>query len=204
MQSEKSGKEILKVRYGKQKITIVFIDGELKISPNTYTDFRLFPGKILSMQEIAELTDHNSMDKLLRGALASVSKGHPTEKMMREKLQTKGATAKQIEKIIHVLSEGGLLDDAQFVKDYLDYAKNRGYGKHRILEGLNEKGVPGYLINQISFSEESESKRALDILPALEEKFSRYNYAQRKKRIYEALMRLGYTSEVTLHTLNRL
>jgi regulatory protein len=202
--SEKSGNEITKIKVGKVKITVVFKAEELKISPDTYTELRLYEGKVLSDQELAEIKAREQIDKLLKNALVSVSKGHPTKKALIAKLEAKGASRLQIDKIIEILTRSGLLDDQQFLNDYLEYAKNKGYGKERILQGLYEKGVPHHLIQGVIFDYGEEFERAENVLPNLEQKFLRYNYVQRKRRIYEALLRLGYESGVAIKLIDKI
>lgn len=204
MQSEKSGKVISKIKVGKRKISIVFDDETLQISPDTYTEFRLYEGKSVSAKERSEIVNRDGVDKLLKSALVSVSRGHPTKKVMREKLTAKGATNEQVEVVINILTTSGLLDDQQFVKDYLEYAINKGYGPERIVQGLYEKGAPQYLIKELKFDSDEELKRAETLLPRLEEKYARYNYADRKRRIYESLIRLGYRSSIAVKLLDKI
>ena len=203
MRSAKSGKEILKIKVGKAKATLVFADEELKISLDTYTDFHLYVGKILSDEEMSHIKNREDIDKLLKSALASVTKGHPTKKALITKLEAKGASPAQITKIIDILTASGLIDDRQFMYDYLEFAKNRGYGQDRIIEGLYEKGVPQHLIKGLVFNYADEYKRASALLAGLEAKFIRYNYLQRKKRVYAALLRLGYPSGIAIKLLDK-
>ncbi|MDY0345543.1 MAG: RecX family transcriptional regulator [Bacilli bacterium] len=204
MRLEKSGNEILKIKIGKAKVTLVLGNEEIKISPDTYTDFRLYAGKILSSDELHQIKNRDEIDKLLKSALVSVTKGHPTKKVLITKLEAKGANKIQIDKIIDILTKSGLIDDKQFVNDYLEYAKNKGYGQERIIQGLYEKGVPGYLIKTLDFKYEEELKRATLMLSSLEAKFKRYNYVQRRKRIYDSLMRLGYSSRIAIKVMEKI
>ena len=160
MRSEKSGSEIKKIKIGKRAVTLVFDEEEIKISPDTYTDFRLYVGKILSGEEIAALKNSDDISKLLKSALISVSKGHPSKQEMIEKLKLKKATPKAIAKVIATLEESGLLDDCQLIKDYLSYAELKGFGKKRIISALIEKGLPGHLIEGITFDEARERASA--------------------------------------------
>ena len=204
MRLEKSGKLIKKIKIGKNMITIVFADQELKISPDTYTEFRLYQNKVLTDQEVEKIKSREQIDKLLKSALVSVSKGHPTKKVMISKLEKKGANRFQIDKIIEILVESGFLDDKQFMNDYLEYAKNKGYGKERIIQGLYDKGVPQHMIKDIKFEQNDEFKRARMMLKTYEKKFSRYNYIQRKKHIYDALLRMGYESAIAFKVLDNI
>lgn len=204
MRLEKSGNEILKIKIGKTKVTIVFPSEEIKISLDTYTEFRLYVGKALDDEELQKIKTRDKIDKLLKSALISVTKGHPTKKALITKLEAKGAHKAQIDKIIDILSKSGLLDDRQFVDDYVQFAKNKGYGQERIIRGLYEKGVPQHLVKSIEFSPQDEEERARMMLPNLETKFARYNYNQRKRRIYDSLLRLGYSSSIAIKLVDKI
>ena len=204
MQLEKNGNVIRKIKIGKTKITIIFEETKLEITPDTYTEFRLYEGRSVSDKEISEIKSRDGITKLLKNALVSVSRGHPTKKAMREKLEAKGASQEQINVILDILTKSGLVDDQQFVKDYLDYATNKGYGQDRIIQGLYQKGVPQYLIKELKFDYNEEIKRASSLLPRLEEKFARYNFASKKRHIYEALIRFGYNPGIALKLLDKI
>ncbi len=42
------------------------------------------------------------------------------------------------------------------------------------------------------------------MLPNLETKFARYNYNQRKRRIYDSLLRLGYSSSIAIKLADKI
>ena len=204
MRLEKNGKLIKKIKIGKHKITIVFEDEELKINPDTYTEFRLYQDKVLTEQEVEDIRKRDQIDKLLKSAFVSVSKGHPTKKAMIAKLEKKGANQEQIDKIIDTLAQSGFLDDKQFMNDYVEYARNKGYGKERIIEGLYQKGVPQHMIKAQKFDYSDELKRAELMVKIYDKKFDRYNYAQRKRHVYIALLRLGYELAIAIKVLDKI
>lgn len=201
MQSAKSGNEIRKIRIGKTKVSIVFDNETIKISSDAYTEFRLYVGKIINETELSAIKKRDQIDKFLKDALLMVTRGHPTKKSLHDKLAAKGADTRQIEEILAILTKSGFIDDQQFVNDYLEYAFAKGYGQERVKEALYEKGVPHHLIESIVFDNEEELQRATRMLPRLEEKFLRYNQLQKKRRIHDAYMRLGYHQDIILKVL---
>lgn len=204
MQSAKSGKEIRKIRIGKTKVSIVFDNETIKISPDAYTEFRLYVGKIINEEELSAIRKRDQIDKFLKDALLMVTRGHPTKRALHDKLAAKGAAAQQIEEIIAILTKGGFVDEQQFVDDYREYAFAKGYGQERIKSVLYEKGVPHQLIENIVFDYEEELARATKMLPRLEEKFARYNQLQKKRRIHDSYMRLGYHQDLILKVLAKI
>ena len=204
MQSGKSGNEIRKIRIGKTKVSLVFDDETIKISPDAYTEFRLYVGKIINEEELSAIKKRDQIDKFLKDALLMVTRGHPTKKALHDKLAAKGADARQIEEITAILTKGGFIDDRQFIDDYLEYAFAKGYGQERVKGVLYEKGVPHHLIENIVFDFDKELERAAKMLPRLEDKFVRYNQLQKKRRIHEAYMRLGYHQDIILKVLAKM
>ncbi|NCA97060.1 MAG: hypothetical protein EOM77_02625 [Bacteroidia bacterium] len=204
MQSAKSGNVIRKIRIGKKDVSIVFDKETIKISPDAYTEFRLYVGKTITEEELSSIKKRNEIDKFLKDSLLMVTRGHPTTRALHDKLTAKGANAIQIEEIITILTKGGFVDDQQFVDDYLEYAFAKGYGQERIKGVLYEKGVPHKLIESIVFDYDEELERASKMLPRLEEKFTRYNHLQKKRRIHDAYMRLGYHQDIILKVITKM
>lgn len=204
MQSAKNGNQIRKIRLGKAKVSIVFDEQTIKISSDAYTEFRLYVGKILSEDELEKIKKRDQIDKLLKDALLMVTRGHPTKRVVHDKLQAKGATATQIDEILAILTKGGFIDDQQFINEYLMYAYAKGYGQERVITTLYEKGVPRSLVEKIIFDDDDELKRAEKMLPRLEERFARYNYLQKKGKLHDAYMRLGYHQKIISKVLSKM
>ena len=57
-------------------------------------------------------------------------------------------------------------------------------------------------IDKIRFNEGEEKKKALALLPALEKKYAKYSYEQKKQHIFGALLARGFSSEVASSCLN--
>ena len=60
------------------------------------------------------------------------------------------------------------------------------------------------MINKISFDEKEELSKANRFVKHFEKKFDKYSYEDKKKHIYESLMRYGYDSSVALKALDNI
>ena len=205
MPREKTGKIIKKVRINKKNIVLSFTDGEkLEISQEAYTSNYLFVGKELSQKDIDQLNKITSVKKLSEYALSILSKGHYTEWKMREKLYAKGGDKESVDYVIKRLKEIDLIDDKAFIEDYLCYAEERGFGKNKIKQELLKKGIFAEEIDKIHFNETVEKKKAVALIPALEKKYERYSYEQKKRHIYATLLSRGFDHEVASYALNKM
>lgn len=198
-------KEIKKVKIGQKKVVIIFNDDDkLEISPNTYTEYNLFPKKQLSKSQIKEIKAGNEIEQYNSYALKLLSAKAYSENALRDKLVKKGANEDQIEAVIKLLIKYQLLDDSNVIKEYLEYADYKHYGYNRIKEDLIKKGIPLYKIEKIKYDDARESRLAVELIPLLEKKYSKYNYFQLKKHCYDNLLRYGYSHDIIENTLIKL
>ena len=197
MPRERNGKVIKKIKILKKGIAIIFDDGErIDVSEDAYTSNYLYVGKELSPQELEKLNLITSVKKLSEYALSLLSKRHYTEWQMRQKLYAKDADKASVDYVIKKLKELDLINDKAFIEDFLGYAEERGYGKRKIMKELAKKGIFAEEIQKIKFSSSSEKKKAMDLLPALEKKYDRYSYEQKKRHIFTALVSRGFDIEI--------
>lgn len=192
-------KTIKSVKIGQKKVVIIFDDAnKLEISPNTYTEFNLFPKKQLSKKDIEEIKSRDTIDKYNSYALKLLSSKAYSENALKEKLLKKGATEEQTEEVIKLLVKYQMLDDLVVIKEYLEYADYKKYGYNRIREDLIKKGIPIYKVDKIKYDEIRDHKLAGELIPLLDKKYSKYNHFQKKKHCYDSLLRLGYNHEVAM------
>ena len=190
---------ITRIKIGKKKVTIFFHDEKLDITLNTYTDFHLFQGKVLTEKEFKEIQNRDALDSYMDYALKSLSMSHISEKTLIEKLNKKGANQKQINFIVKEMKRLSLLDDDELLEDYLEIAKYKHLGENKIKEDLYKKGIAREKIESLRFDNQIED--AVANLPNLERKYASLNYESRKKHIYDNLIRLGFSYEVASQAL---
>lgn len=196
-------KTISKLKIGEKKVVIIFDNGDtLEIAPNVYTEFKLFKGKALTKKEIDEIKGRNDIEKYLSYILKLASQRSYSKHQIKEKLEKKGASEKQIEEIIEILIKYQLLDDRAVIKEVLEYADYKHYGYNRIKEELFKKGISSIYIDKIQYDEVRETKHAKELLKGFERKYSKYNYSMMKKHIYDGYLRMGYSFDIASKMLD--
>ena len=202
MPKGKSGKVIKKIKILKKSIAISFSDGErIDISEEAYTSNYLYVGKELTQKDIDKLLNISSVKKLSEYAISILTKGHYTEWKMREKLYAKGGEKEAVDYVIKKLNDIDLLNDKAYIEDYLGYAEERGFGKNKIKQELLKKGIFAEEIDKIHFNLTSEKKKAVKLIPALEKKYSKYSYQQKRQHVYAGLISRGFDYEVANYAL---
>ena len=197
MPSVNTGKKIKNIRVCKEHVALTFYQGEkLKISKEAFLSSYLYEGKSLSQKEITRLLEITAMSALLEYALSIVSKKHLSEKMMLEKLLKKENNFCAAKNVINKLKENDLLDDKAYMEDLIAWDNERNFGKNKIIKHLKEKGIPESLINKASFPEAVERRKAKNLVPKYEKKYSKYAFENKKKHIYQALLGQGFSNGV--------
>ena len=203
MPSKSIGKRINTIKIGQKKVLIKFDNGDsLEILPNTFTEFSLFKGKVLSSKDIREINERNNVEKYYAKALNLLSKKSYSERQIKEKLTSTGACEKEIELVIKELYKYSLLDDKEVINEYLEYANNKNYGYNRIIDELYKRGLSRSDIEKIKYDEVSEYNKAKNNLAKLEKKYKNENNFQKKKKIFDSLVRLGFNISVAKDTSN--
>ena len=204
--SKSSGKIIVKLKVNKKNVVITFSDkSKLSLVPEVMGNFYLYEGKTLDNKAIKELVTFNASASLMKYAISLLKKNHYSEWKMREKLYAKeGANKPAVDQVIKVLKSNDLINDKMLILDTIEYGNERNIGKNKIIADLANKGVFSENLSSISFPYNNEKKKALNNLPKLEKKYSKYSYEQKKQHIYRSLLSLGFDNDVALEALNHL
>ena len=173
-------KIITQIKIGKKKIYLYFDEEKLEISHNTYVEFNLYVNKKLTNKEYNEIKRVEKNDKLI----------------------SKGASSSQINSLVKEMKRLSLINDEQFVIDYLDIAKEKHIGINKIKEDLYKKKIDSSLIENIHLDNEIDIARKN--LISLERKYAKLNYENRKRHIYDNLLRLGFDYHIASTLINEI
>lgn len=203
MSSNSVGKKILSIHVGKKKVLLRFDDEIVSLSLNAYLQFHLYENKILNENEFNQIKKINEIDKYIEYAKTAISRSYMSEKCLVDKLTKKSIDNDNIAYIIAYLKENHYLNDEQYGNDLLDYLESKNFGKNKIVDILYKKGLKTSFIKNIDFSDENEIKKAKNLIPSLELKYSKYNYKNKINHIELALLRNGFdTGIIPLVKLN--
>ncbi|MCR5332973.1 MAG: recombination regulator RecX [Bacilli bacterium] len=197
-------KKILAIHLGEKKVILRFEDEKLSIHPNTYTELRLYPNKVLTDEDFKEIKYLDELDEHLNYAKKLLAKTPKSEADIKERLAKRGANKKQTKAVIESLKKYHLLDDGAYLNELLELYEYKCYGKNKIIESLKKKGVSSSMIASLHFSEKKEYDKASKVLPSCEKKFGKYNFASKKEHAYAYLLRYGFDMEVARATVELL
>lgn len=205
MPSKNIGKKITKVKVFKKKVTISFDDQtKLEVSPDVMSNFYIYEGKTITNKEINEIKEYSENIVLLHYAMSLLRKRHYSEWKMREKLYAKEAEKKAVDKVIKILKNADLINDAALAEDLKCYLEEKNYGKNKIINYLNNEGIFDDTLKNLKFSPNNEKKKALYNIPKLEKRYAKYPYEIKKQHIYNSLINLGFANDIALEALNKI
>lgn len=199
-----TGNLIKKIKFNKNNIVLVFDDEKVSISKDAYSMNYLYVGKELSKKEIQQLIDFSSLDKALSYAMSLLRRQHYSEYRIREKLYAKEYEKKDIDNVIKFLKRNDLINDEMFAFDYIEYANEKCFGKHRIINELKDKGIFDETINRLKFPESMERKKALELLKKLEKKNENLSYDKSKQKIYASLIQYGFDHHMASEVIEKM
>jgi regulatory protein len=192
------------IRIDGKKIFLVLRKSTLLISEEAYLSGYYYPGKELSLRDIAHLRDLSSSSKSETYVKELLNRGRYTEKELCERLKRKyGLSYPEAEGVLAPFKESGLIDDLSYALDYLEAKIPAGYARRYLLADLRKRGVPEKILSgkevQASFEKEKESLE--DLLPILEKKEASKPVRKRKEAMYAALLRRGFSAEESQEAL---
>lgn len=195
-------KRIEKVKFNKKSIDIYFDDQDvLKISEATFTHFYLYQDKELSLEEINEISEYESLNKGKQYVLNLLSKGSYTEKDLLERLMNKkNMSYKDSLEIISYLKEHRLIDDQRYLLDYVESLNFKNYGKNKIIDKCFLQGFKKEMIDQIVFDDEEEKQKA-EVLLRKYIGNKKYNFNKLKEKAYAFLINQGFDFEICSSTI---
>lgn len=202
---ENRGEIIKSIKKKKKEILIIFESGQkLALSPSTFTDFRLFEGKMLSKEEFLKLLSSINKEEYLEYALSLLSRENYPSNVIYEKLLNKGVDSLVANQIIDKLTKDGLLNDELYAKTYAkDVAELRLYGKNKILFNLHAKGLSNKIISSLSFPRDKELLKAISYAKILDKRLAK---TPKNKKISKALLCLrerGFDLDVAKEAVDK-
>lgn len=126
---------------------------------------------------------------------------------LRKKLELKGFEAEEINETLKWLKDIQLLDDRAFTKSWIQYRLARPFGFIRIIRELKEKGVADEIIQEaVNLAKEDYSSESTALVVAKRrwQRFSSIDPQKRKKRIYDYLLRRGFSPSEVIKVIKKL
>ena len=180
----------------KGQMVVSFGAEKLLLSPNAFTEMPLYVGKELSGEEYHSLVLFLKSDTLRKYVLSLVNRGSYSAHDVREKLRKKTTEEDTIRRLIFSLKQQGLINDAEFARDYQAQKEAQLYGRNRIIQELKFKhGIRDEIVDSLSFKHEEE--HAEKLAGIWEKKYARLPLKSKKEKAALALVRRGYDEVVS-------
>ncbi len=190
----------------RRKYLDVFLDGEfaLSLSPKVVAEAGVFPGQVLSEEELRELLLKELIQRALERAMRLLSYRPRSEGELRTRLRRQGFEEEVISYVVEKLRELRLLDDLAFARSWRESRQVSRPRSKRLLESeLRKKGLAPEIIAEVvaEVDDESEAYRA-----ALKKahQLTGENYPVFRRKLAAYLSRRGFDWEVINSITQRL
>lgn len=160
---------------------------------------QLEAGQILEREKFDEMQKYEIVSKGYHQALKYLTIKDYTKKQMIEKLSKKEEyTEQQIEHIIHLLEEKGLINDESYAKDFITQTASRQIGFRKVLSKLKEKGIENEIIESVqdNYSYELEVEKATEIVRKMVQTNQNKSKQALIRKIRDKLFMSGFDYEV--------
>ena len=136
----------------------LFLDGEFYsgIEPDCIVKYSLENGKEFEKEKIEQIILESESFYAFNKALKYLSRSMKTENEIREYLISKQIKKEVVEITINKLYEYNYINDELFVKNYIDFYKEK-YGKNKLRQNLSFKKIDDELIEKYLNFDESDN-----------------------------------------------
>ncbi|MCI5670617.1 MAG: RecX family transcriptional regulator [Bacilli bacterium] len=172
---------------------------EIVLSLDCYLSDYFYPGKRIDKKQYAELKKMEKQSKERKYLLFLLGHGRYTTYEIKTKMKGKyHLSEKDCQEMIQPYVESGVLDDREYVLDFIESKTEQGYGKGYLVDTLKKKGIPSSLLE--SKEVEEMMKADLELLQSLIEKEDKKKTGlpmkKRKERLSLFLHRRGFSSSM--------
>ena len=181
------------------------LDGEFAFGLSRIVAAWLKVGDTLSEEQINDLKGADSSEKALQNALKLLDYRPRTEKEVRQRLNTKGFDAQEIDKVIIRLREANLLQDQQFARMWIESRNEFHPRSQRMMRfELRNKGVSEQIIDQALSDGLDEEELASRAAEKYAHKLDPSNRLEFRKKLSAYLARRGFTYGTVAPVVNHL
>lgn len=182
------------LKSGKRGLTYLFLDGEFALSvyPDLLYEHKIHKGSVLDTAALSSLTDAQQTRYARHRALDILSRGDCSEKMLYDKLVTRGIDEHYAAAAVAYCVEKGFADDGRVLPRFVrHYFQTKGYGVMRVRQALLQKG---FTREDIDAALEEYETDSLPVLLDYLKKEPREKLSERKEcsKIIQRLMRKGF------------
>lgn len=196
----------LSVKQGKANKIHIYVDEEYRATVDSdfwYSEkYRNY--KEINEEELTELIDTVSFRRAYNKGLDFLSRRPFGTKELIKKLCEKGHDKESAQKACERLIELGLLNDEEYARILAnDLLERKSYSIKRIKQELVFRGIDREIVKNTVDALDNDPQRSIIIL--VKKKYiNKLNDEKGKKRIIDALLRLGYSYSDIKNALNQI
>ncbi|OGE72633.1 hypothetical protein A3H40_01085 [Candidatus Daviesbacteria bacterium RIFCSPLOWO2_02_FULL_38_15] len=198
----------------------IFLDGQFVfgVDEDLIVEYRLVVGKVIDPPFLEKLLFEAEVGKLMERMYRLWNVRSRSEKEVVEYFRSKNYELRikrkeqvsdlAVELVIKKLKQKGLLDDLVFAKAWAEARRRSGKkGRIALKQELFQKGIAKEIIEEVisqqssAVSEEELARQALEKKMKL---WSALSYLEKKKKMYEFLLRRGFEYEVVKSVVENL
>lgn len=173
------------------RFTVILENGtEIRSNRNVITAHRLFSGKALDEEELADFSTASERALAREKALELVSRRLMSGKELADKLLQRGMSKETADYCVDWLRENGFLDDEHYALALARHYAEKGYGAGRVRSELQRRGIPRELWER-AVSAMPEADDRIDKL--IRAKLKDPNDREQISKVSNALYRRGYS-----------
>lgn len=186
----------------------LYVDGEFAcgMSEDTFLKFGLRTNDEISEDEIHEIKNFDEYQFAKKSALDFLSYRIRSAAEIRDKLKGKKISADTIKKTLAHLDKMGLINDEEFARQLvLSKTGRKPSGKSVIKQKLFQKGITKETAEKVIedlYTPEKENELIADVYKTYNKKVRGMDKYQKRRKIFEYLMRKGFSIDSINDFLN--
>jgi regulatory protein len=182
----------------------IYLDGEYSFSLSRLVAAWLEPGKVLNQQQIDELVEGDTKEKVLQSALKLVDFRPRTEKELREKLSKKGFDKEKIEGVVGKLRASKVVQDDRFAESWVENRNEFHPRSQRLIRyELKNKGINEEAIEEALKNSADDEVLAYNAAVKLKNRYSGLEWQVFQKKVMAHLLRKGFSYDVVSTTVKK-
>jgi Uncharacterized protein conserved in bacteria len=186
----------------------VFLDDEFAFgaSEDTLMKFGLRKNDNLSDETVEKIKDYDELSVAKDKAIKFLAYKSRTEKELRTKLKSLKISESNIRKVIDLMIHLKYLDDASYVKTYLENnLSNKPAGKRMLRIKLAQKGIGKELIDEVleeKYDEETETEKARELFVKYSKKVRGKTDYDKKRKCFQYMLSRGFDYDIVKSVVN--
>ena len=177
---------------------------KIKIFLATFNYFKLKINQEISRNLLVEIARYDKREEVKIYLKGLLYKRPYNEKQLYQKALAKFDSPKEVALAMKDLKQSSIVDEKDYIDNYLEYFKKNNYGKYFIMNYFIEQGTRKDFVNKLVFNEDEEKEKARNYFDSVKNKYVGSNFTKQKKKLYDLMILRGFDPEVIIDLLSHL